>query len=141
MLTQESWKWYDTCYYAFRRHRLFRHPGRPCRQLPQCLHRPSARRPVHRPPPSHCSACGRRLAIRDLVPVFSYLLLRGRCRYCGTRLPVRLALVELGTGVLFGYLFWHFARAGLTGGTLVPADAGIDLLLMLVWSSVFIVLS
>lgn len=79
-------------------------------------------------PPSHCSACGRRLALDDLVPVFSYLFLKGRCRYCGSRISARLMLVELGTGLLYGYLFWHFGFS-------------VELLLALVYCSVFIVLS
>ena len=79
-------------------------------------------------PPSHCSACGRRLALTDLLPVFSYLFLQGRCRYCGAKIPARLMWVELGTGLLFGYLYWHF---GLS----------IELLLAVVYSSVFIVLT
>ncbi len=59
-------------------------------------------------PPSYCPNCHRRLAIRDLVPVFSYLWLRGRCRYCRTPVSQRLLWVEAGTGILFGYLYWHF---------------------------------
>ncbi|MFC2063090.1 prepilin peptidase [Chloroflexota bacterium] len=59
-------------------------------------------------PASRCTACQKRLTIRDLVPVFSYLWLRGRCRQCKARIPKRLFWVELGTGVLFAYLAWHY---------------------------------
>jgi len=59
-------------------------------------------------PPSHCPACQRRLRAKDKVPVFSYLWLRGRCRYCQAPIPRRLLWVEMGTGVLFGYLYWHY---------------------------------
>lgn len=59
-------------------------------------------------PASRCTACQKRLTIRDLVPVFSYLWLRGRCRQCKARIPKRLLWVELGTGVLFAYLAWHY---------------------------------
>lgn len=59
-------------------------------------------------PPSHCSSCQHRLTIRDLIPIFSYLWLKGRCRYCGVRIPQRLLWVELGTGVIFALLYWHF---------------------------------
>ena len=34
-------------------------------------------------PPSSCVYCGKKLAVRDLVPVLSYVFLKGRCRYCG----------------------------------------------------------
>jgi len=38
---------------------------------------------------SYCDVCGLVLAARDLVPVFSYLFSRGRCRYCGAKLSPR----------------------------------------------------
>jgi leader peptidase (prepilin peptidase)/N-methyltransferase len=59
-------------------------------------------------PPSHCTACNRRLAAKDLIPVFSYLWLRGRCRYCGAAIPRRILWVELGTAVLFGLACWRY---------------------------------
>lgn len=49
---------------------------------------------------SICPACGRRLGAPDLVPVFSYLFLRGRCRYCKAAIGVRDTLVEAMGGVL-----------------------------------------
>ena len=52
-------------------------------------------------PPSHCTACGKKLGIFELIPVVSYLWLRGRCRYCGTKIPLRIFVVELGAGLLF----------------------------------------
>ena len=57
-------------------------------------------------PPSHCASCGHPLSALDLIPVLSYLLLRGRCRYCGASIPWRLPLVEMATGLLFAFL-WH----------------------------------
>lgn len=57
-------------------------------------------------PPSHCPACGRRLAPFDLIPLLSFILLRGRCRYCGAPIPWRVLLVESTTGLLF-VLLWH----------------------------------
>jgi leader peptidase (prepilin peptidase)/N-methyltransferase len=78
-------------------------------------------------PPSHCSSCRRRLKAKDLVPVFSYLWLRGRCRYCRAPIPRRLLWVEVGTGVLFGLACWRY---GLS----------LELLIVLVYSSIFVVL-
>ena len=54
-------------------------------------------------PSSHCEACGHRLPPFDLVPVLSYLWLRGRCRYCAARIPLRILAVEFGTGLLFAF--------------------------------------
>ena len=59
-------------------------------------------------PPSSCPVCQRRLSAGDMVPIFSYLRLKGRCRYCGVTIPLRLLCVELGTGILFAFLYWHY---------------------------------
>lgn len=59
-------------------------------------------------PPSHCDGCHHPLAPWDLVPLFSYLWLRGRCRYCRASIPRRLPLVELATGLAFAYLGWRY---------------------------------
>jgi leader peptidase (prepilin peptidase) / N-methyltransferase len=58
-------------------------------------------------PPSHCDACQRKLSALDLFPVFSYIVLKGRCRYCGARIPLRVLWVELGCGLLTAFLFWY----------------------------------
>lgn len=58
-------------------------------------------------PPSHCPSCGRRLAIRDLVPVFSYLFLRGRCRTCHQKISSIYPIIEASTGLLFLFSFLH----------------------------------
>lgn len=62
-------------------------------------------------PPSHCDACGRRLEPPDLVPVFSYIFLRGRCRYCRAPISPRVPWVEFGTGVFLALSYW---RLGLS---------------------------
>ena len=49
---------------------------------------------------SFCPQCGAALTAGDLVPVFSWLFLRGRCRHCRAPIPVRYLLVELLGGVL-----------------------------------------
>ena len=59
-------------------------------------------------PPSHCSECQHKILARDNIPIFSYLWLKGRCRYCGITIPRRLFWVELGTAVLFAFLYWHY---------------------------------
>ena len=62
-------------------------------------------------PPSACRSCGSRLALQDLIPVLSYVLLRGKCRHCAERISARYPLVELITAVIFIALFYKF---GLT---------------------------
>jgi leader peptidase (prepilin peptidase)/N-methyltransferase len=59
-------------------------------------------------PPSHCDVCQHKLAIKDNIPVFSYLRLRGRCRYCQAHIPQRIFWVELATALIFALLCWHY---------------------------------
>jgi leader peptidase (prepilin peptidase)/N-methyltransferase len=60
---------------------------------------------------SHCMSCGYQLAWYDLVPLFSYLVLGGRCRKCKTKLSVQYPLIEGLNGVLYLVVF---ARYGLS---------------------------
>lgn len=59
-------------------------------------------------PPSRCPACGNRLGILDLMPVLSYLCLRGRCRYCRESIPRRILWVESATMAGFVFLLWRY---------------------------------
>jgi leader peptidase (prepilin peptidase)/N-methyltransferase len=52
-------------------------------------------------PASACPACGSAIRPRDNVPVISWLVLRGRCRDCGSAISVRYPLVEAGTAAVF----------------------------------------
>jgi leader peptidase (prepilin peptidase)/N-methyltransferase len=56
-------------------------------------------------PPSHCPSCDRRLAWYENVPVISWLVLRGRCRTCASRISWVYPAVELITAVLFAGAF------------------------------------
>jgi leader peptidase (prepilin peptidase)/N-methyltransferase len=65
-------------------------------------------------PPSHCFSCGEQLGFVDLIPVVSYLVLRGRCRHCGHRFSPRYALVEAaaaGLALAAAYLYGPTAYA------------------------------
>jgi leader peptidase (prepilin peptidase)/N-methyltransferase len=52
-------------------------------------------------PPSHCPECGHQLSPRELVPVFSYVFLRGKCKSCGTKISIRYPIIELSTAIIF----------------------------------------
>ncbi len=56
-------------------------------------------------PPSHCPHCNRRLTPLELIPVFSYLALRGRCVQCQSGIPLRVMLVEMIMGLLAVYVW------------------------------------
>ncbi len=54
---------------------------------------------------SHCLSCGARLSSKELIPLFSYLVLQGRCLTCSSRIPSRYFLVEITTALLFVMAF------------------------------------
>ena len=61
--------------------------------------------------PSRCDSCGTRIRVRDLIPVVSWVMLRGRCRDCGATIGAHVPLVE----ILVGLLSWMLWRR-LVGG-------------------------
>lgn len=65
-------------------------------------------------PGSACGNCGLRLGTRDLVPVFSWLALRGKCRKCHTNIGIEPLVLELSTAFLFGITAWHFGLSWRT---------------------------
>lgn len=54
---------------------------------------------------SKCDSCKKKVKYYDLFPIISYLLLKGKCRYCRKRIPLRVFLVEVGSGLFFALLF------------------------------------
>ncbi len=59
-------------------------------------------------PPSHCNTCGKNINNFDLIPIISFLILRGRCRNCGTKLSILYPFIELTNGVLYLISFYYF---------------------------------
>ena len=68
---------------------------------------------------SHCMTCGTPIKWYDLVPVFSWLFLRGKCRACGSKISGRYILVESLTGILFVLTFLRFDV--IVDGLIYPA--------------------
>ena len=68
-------------------------------------------------PPSHCPGCDYKISWYDNIPLLSYLLLRGKCRSCRTRISLQYPLVELINGLLTLALFLSFGLS-LTFGAL-----------------------
>ncbi|MDP2914955.1 MAG: prepilin peptidase [Candidatus Aminicenantes bacterium] len=60
-------------------------------------------------PPSSCPSCQARIKPYDNFPVLSYLLLRGKCRHCGTPIPFSYVLVEVLTPAAFVGLYLHYS--------------------------------
>ena len=80
---------------------------------------------IGQPKRSVCPSCGAAIRALDNVPVVSWLVLRGRCRYCSTPISLRYVIVEALMGVLFGMTLWVYGM-----GPIVPAA------LVFVWSAV-----
>jgi leader peptidase (prepilin peptidase)/N-methyltransferase len=80
-------------------------------------------------PGSHCPGCGKPIAWYDNVPVISYLVLRGRCRRCGTGISAQYPLIELAVGVIWaGSLVWFgLSFAALQAALLATLALGIAL--------------
>ena len=57
---------------------------------------------------SSCAECKTALKPLDLVPILSYLVLRGKCRYCNKEISYMYPALELVTGALFALLFYKF---------------------------------
>lgn len=55
---------------------------------------------------SFCPKCKHLLSWFDLIPVFSYILLNGRCRYCSKKISPEYPIVEIILGILIAFLFW-----------------------------------
>ena len=59
-------------------------------------------------PASHCVHCKHELKLMDLIPVLSFVFLKGRCRYCREKISIRYVLVELLTGIVAGFTFYWY---------------------------------
>lgn len=55
---------------------------------------------------SHCMTCGTKIRARDLIPVFSWIALKGKCHSCGEKISPRYPVVESLNGFLFVLTFW-----------------------------------
>ena len=70
---------------------------------------------------SYCPKCKHQLGFWDLVPILSFICLKGRCRYCKERISFQYPIVELATGLLFALVFLkHFGISISTPYTLYP---------------------
>ncbi len=63
---------------------------------------------------SHCPVCGKTLGALDLIPIFSYLFLRGKCRNCGAPIPARCLFTELLCALLYLATFLRFGFTFVT---------------------------
>jgi leader peptidase (prepilin peptidase)/N-methyltransferase len=84
-------------------------------------------------PRSACPSCHAPIRAWQNIPVMSWLLLRARCHECSAKISVRYPLVELATGILSGWIAWHFGVSvatpcalGVTWGLIALTGVDID---------------
>lgn len=80
-------------------------------------------------PRSSCPACGHQLAWYENIPVASYVALRGRCRSCEARIPLRYPVVEIAAALIWvgSYLYFDSSWRALTGALFGTILLGIAL--------------
>ena len=78
-------------------------------------------------PPSHCTSCNHKLKVYELIPVISYIFLRGKCSKCKSKISIMYPFVELSTAVLFGVSFYKYGFS-------------LDLVMALILSSLFMII-
>ncbi|MEK7461336.1 MAG: prepilin peptidase, partial [Patescibacteria group bacterium] len=74
---------------------------------------------------SSCNHCHRTLTIRDLMPLFSYILLRGRCRSCHKPISWQNFVIELLAGVGAALIFWQVGFGWVTVGLVIAFWIGL----------------
>jgi len=71
-------------------------------------------------PPSHCPSCQQQIRRQDNIPIYSWLILRGKCHYCGNPISIRYPLIELLVAITFTLLALFEAT---TNGANLPGNA------------------
>ncbi len=86
-------------------------------------------------PPSACGSCGHEVRPYDNIPVVSWLVLRGKCRDCGSRISIRYPLVELGGLIFFAIVAVRFVPPMFTARGTQPLVADIIALVAFLYLS------
>jgi leader peptidase (prepilin peptidase)/N-methyltransferase len=77
-------------------------------------------------PASHCPKCGKPIHFYDNIPIFSWLILAGKCRNCKTPISPRYIVIELLTGILFVSLFLLYFVFGFRAYFAIDTNTGIN---------------
>ncbi|HBR03826.1 MAG TPA: prepilin peptidase [Ruminiclostridium sp.] len=101
-----------------------------------CIDRIPLEKPIFSSPPT-CTNCGSRVQVRDRIPVLGYIMLKGKCRNCKTKISIQYPLVELLTGLLWLLVYRRYGAAAETIAliflfSILTAAAFIDLKYMII---------
>jgi len=70
-------------------------------------------------PCSECPHCKHKITALESIPIISYLALRGRCSQCNTSITLRYPIMEALTGIMSGFIAWHFGYGFITVAALI----------------------
>ncbi len=84
-------------------------------------------------PASHCPNCKKNLAWYENIPIFSYLVLRGKCAHCKQSISLQYPLVELLTALLFGAVIYRFGLSFTALGYILFCSA----LITIIWIDIY----
>lgn len=88
-------------------------------------------------PASHCTKCNHKLTPLELVPVFSWLFQRGRCKNCGDKIAIFYPLFELSTGIIFALIYHVF---GLTLTTVIALIFASMILILIISDILYMII-
>ena len=88
-------------------------------------------------PRSHCPACGQGIRAIDNIPIVSWVILRARCRDCGTKISMLYPIIELMTGLLVWLLYQRF----IPTPEMLTVGNGVTLLLMIVFVAMLVAMT
>ncbi len=92
-------------------------------------------------PPSRCGACGTKLGTLENIPILGWLLLRGRCKHCGTAIPLSCPVMEVAVGAITALVTWAVLTKpylwclplAAAGHPYLALACGLTVLLLLTW--------
>ena len=95
-------------------------------------------------PSSHCPNCNHKLKLFDLIPVLSYLFLKGKCRYCKKKISALYPIIELLTALLFTLSYYLYGFSYEFGIALIVSSASVitiasDIRYMIIEDSILII--
>ena len=81
-------------------------------------------------PPSHCDYCNSRLKIRNLIPIISFLIQKGKCTYCGKKIKIQYPIIEFITGAIFSinYFFIEDITIALLISSIISLLLGMSII-------------
>lgn len=88
-------------------------------------------------PASHCTRCNHKLTPLELIPVFSWLFQKGRCKKCGEKIAIFYPLFELFTGIIFALIYHVF---GLTLTTLIALVFASMILILIISDILYMII-